>query len=101
MHMQMNRLSYLGMGLGIGLAAAILYAPKSGVESRRYLKTKAGDAGRYVKGQGERLSNFAGEAVRQGQQKIQHGRQNFQAAIEAGRDAYREAIRTTPSGQRA
>ena len=35
-----NKLSYFFLGLGIGVAAGVLFAPKSGAETREFLRAK-------------------------------------------------------------
>ena len=39
-----KKLSYFCLGLGIGVAVGILFAPKSGEETRQLLKSKADKA---------------------------------------------------------
>ena len=36
-----SKLSYFFLGLGLGVAAGILFAPKSGAETRDFLRSKA------------------------------------------------------------
>jgi gas vesicle protein len=52
--MNKNEVSTLGIGLGIGILVGavlgILYAPKSGKETRQIIKTKATDVVRDVRG---------------------------------------------------
>jgi gas vesicle protein len=52
--MDRKDVSTLGIGLGIGLLAGlvlgVLYAPKSGKETRQIIKTKAKDVVRDVRG---------------------------------------------------
>jgi gas vesicle protein len=40
---------YFLMGLGIGAAAGILYAPKSGYKTRDFLKSKSEEGAMYAK----------------------------------------------------
>jgi len=42
--------NYLLRGLGIGSVVGILYAPKSGEDTRKYLAQKARDGSRYARG---------------------------------------------------
>jgi gas vesicle protein len=52
--MNKNEVSTLGIGLGIGILVGavlgILYAPKSGKETRQEIKTKATEVAREVRG---------------------------------------------------
>ena len=44
-----SKLSYFFLGLGLGVAVGVLFAPKSGQETRELLKSKAGEGADYVK----------------------------------------------------
>lgn len=86
-----NRLSYFFLGLGLGVAVGVLFAPKSGAETRDYLKLKAEEGGDYVKRRGEKLRADATSAVDRGKQSIQRRKETISAAVEAGKQAYRDA----------
>ena len=47
--MNSNNIFYFLMGLGIGVAAGILYAPKSGPETRGFLRAKSEEGARYAR----------------------------------------------------
>jgi gas vesicle protein len=83
-------------GLGLGAVAGVLYAPRSGDETREALRSKA-EEGR------ERLRHHAREARTQASDWVDRGRDvlsqqkdQFRAAYDAGRQAYHEA--TTAEG---
>ena len=40
-----SKLSYFFLGLGLGVAAGVLFAPKSGAETREFLRSKAEEGG--------------------------------------------------------
>ena len=50
-----KRISYFALGLGIGVAVGILFAPKSGEETRLLLRSKADDSKDYLKRKGDEL----------------------------------------------
>src|ERR1022692_2148747 len=52
-----NRVGYFFLGLGLGTAVGLLFAPKSGAESRNYLRSKTQEGTSYLKNQGEQLVN--------------------------------------------
>lgn len=84
------------MGVGVGVAVGMLYAPKPGDQTREDLFQKA-DEGREV------FINRAKQAAEQAQQWMEKGREVFEAqreqfksAFDAGKDAYREATGPGP-----
>ena len=87
-----NKISYFCLGLGLGVAVGILFAPKSGAETRQLLKSKAEEGADYVKRRGTELRDTAADALDKGKQTVSRHRDNLSAAVEAGKQAYREAI---------
>ncbi len=87
-----KRLSYFFLGLGIGVAVGVLFAPKSGEETREFILTKAGEGKDYIKRRGEDLRESAGEYVEKGKTAITRQKDHLSAAVEAGKAAYREAV---------
>ena len=90
--MTSKELSYLGIGIGIGTAAAMLLAPRSGEETQQLLKDQANDAKRRA----EDLRDSAAQVVDRSKEKVRHQVQNLSAAVQAGKQAYRESVETTP-----
>jgi len=86
-----NKLSYFCLGLGLGVAVGILFAPKSGAETREFLRSKAEEGTDYVKQQADKAKETAAEALERSKQTIQKQKDNLAAAVEAGKQAYREA----------
>lgn len=86
-----NKLSFFFLGLGLGVAVGVLFAPKSGAETREFLRSKAEEGGEYVKSQAGNLKDSAADAMERGKQTIQKHRDNLASAVEAGKQAYREA----------
>ncbi len=92
-----NKLSYFFLGLGLGVAVGVLFAPKSGVETRELLISKAGEGADFVKRRGEELRDTATETIERGKQTLRQQKDNLAAAVEAGKQAYREAVNTAPA----
>ena len=91
-----NLLFFLLGGL-TGAAVALLYAPRSGRETRELLGEKFGEAserGRELKDQvvsrSRELMDEAGEYVDRQRENLDRRRERLSAAIDAGRQAYRE-----------
>ena len=90
--MDKNSLSSFLLGLGVGVGVGILLAPKSGPETREFLKNKANEGGDYLKQRGDDLRQSASEWVDRGKDAVNRQRENFSEAMEAGRRAYRETV---------
>lgn len=87
-----NKLPYFFLGLGIGVAVGILFAPKSGQETRDFLKVKADEGKDYLKNRGESVYESAEGLVEKGKSAIGRQKEQLGAAVEAGKQAYREAV---------
>ena len=83
-------------GLGVGAIAGILYAPRSGSETREVLRARAEEGRDYVKTRAKDAREQASEWVDRGREVVNQQKDQFRAAYEAGRQAYQEA--TTESG---
>lgn len=87
-----NRLSYFFLGMGIGVAIGVLFAPKSGEETRRLIREKADEGRDYVKTRGEDVKGSATELVDRGKDVVTRQKEQLAAAVEAGKQAYKEAV---------
>jgi gas vesicle protein len=89
-------LAFLLGGLA-GAALALLYAPRSGKETRDLLNERmreAGERGRELKeeavGRGRAVIDDATAYVERQRQELDSRKERFAAAVDAGRQAYRE-----------
>ena len=96
-----NRLSYFFLGLGIGVAAGVLFAPKAGDETRGLIKGKATEGGQYLRRRGEELRDTATDYVERGRTALNRQRDHLSAAMEAGKAAYRDVVDDTPQEPQA
>ncbi len=87
-----SKVSYFFLGLGIGVAAGILFAPKSGTETRELIKSKADESRDYLRRRSESLRESAAEVVDRTREAVTRQRDQLNAAVEAGRKAYRETV---------
>jgi gas vesicle protein len=90
-------LSSFLLGLGVGVGIGMLFAPKSGDETRDFIKNKAGEGGEYLKQRSGDLKQTASGWVDKGKETINRQRSNLNEAMEAGRQAYREAVGNAPT----
>lgn len=82
------------MGLGIGVAAAFLFAPKSGEASRQYIRNKADEGADYLKRQAQQVADSTADVLDRAAKAVRHQKESVEAAVDAGRNAYREAAGT-------
>ena len=64
--MDKNGLSAFLLGLGVGVGIGMLFAPKSGQETREYIKSKAGEGSEFIKQRGSELKDTASGWVDKG-----------------------------------
>jgi gas vesicle protein len=84
-----NHLLYFLLGGLAGAAVALLYAPRSGRETREMLGEKLREGAELVSRSRE-MFDEAGEYVERGKDTLERRRDRLAAAIDAGRQAYRE-----------
>ncbi len=89
-----NKFSYFFLGLGLGVAVGLLFAPKSGTETRELIRSKADEGKEYLKRRSADIRESATDAIEKGRSAMSRQRDNLSAAVEAGKQAYRDAVRT-------
>jgi gas vesicle protein len=88
--MDSKGLSSFLLGLGVGIGIGILFAPKSGKETRQLIKDKADEGTEFLKQRSGELKQSASEWVDKGKEAINRQKDTLADAVEAGRQAYRE-----------
>jgi gas vesicle protein len=91
-----NSLVWFLAGLGLGALAGVLYAPRSGAETREVLRARAEEGKEYVRGRAREARDQAEQWANRGREAVTQQKEQFRAAYEAGRQAYHEA--TTETG---
>jgi gas vesicle protein len=94
--MSMNEFTYFGLGAAVGVAVGVLFASRSGSETREYLRSKAEDGTDYVTARASDVRNAASQAIERGKKAVKHQTENLTAAVDAGVQTYHEAVQTTP-----
>jgi gas vesicle protein len=87
-----RKLSYFFLGLGVGVAVGLLFAPKSGEETREIIRSKADEGKEYLRRRGEEWKESATELVERGRTAINRQRDQIVSAVDAGKQAYRESV---------
>jgi gas vesicle protein len=120
---RINGLAWFVAGLGVGALVGILYAPKSGRETRDDIAQGARDGADYVRTKSRQVGDYAGDLYDKGKQYASdyadRGRQQWgdfvergkslvnehssrvAAAVQAGREAYRSgsSVETAPPSE--
>jgi gas vesicle protein len=78
-------------GLGVGVAAGVLYAPRSGDETRQALRARAEDSREFVRDRARQARDQATSWADRGREVLNQQKEQFRSAYEAGRQAYQEA----------
>ena len=86
-----NGLLWFLAGLGIGAAVGVLYAPRSGSETREALRARAEEGREYVRSKAREAKEQANEWADRGRDVVNQQKEQFRSAYEAGRQAYHEA----------
>ncbi|MFZ0819572.1 MAG: YtxH domain-containing protein [Candidatus Acidiferrales bacterium] len=83
-----GKISYFLVGLGVGALLGILFAPKSGEETREYLSKKAEEGKEYAQRKARELKERADDLIERGKGVAGRQKDSIAAAVEAGREAY-------------
>ena len=83
-----SKVSYFLVGLGIGALVGILFAPKSGQETREYLSGKAEEGREYAQRKARELRERADELMERSKEMVGRQKEQLSAAVDAGREAY-------------
>lgn len=90
--MDKNGLSSFLLGLGVGVGIGMLFAPKSGAETREMIKNKAGEGTDFIKQRGSDIKQTAAEWVDKGKDVVGRQKENLADAVEAGKRAYHDTV---------
>lgn len=87
-----NSISYFFLGLGLGVAVGLLFAPKTGADTRDMLSSKADEGKEYLKRQTEGLRDSASDILDKGRDLVSKQKDQLDAAVQAGKQAYRDTV---------
>jgi gas vesicle protein len=83
-----SKVSYFLVGLGVGALVGVLFAPKSGEDTRDYLSKKADEGKDYAQRKARELRERADELIERSKDVAVRKKDSLSAAVEAGREAY-------------
>jgi gas vesicle protein len=85
-----SKAAFFFVGVGIGSLIGILFAPKSGEETRESLMQKAKEGSEFARNKVRDLKDQAEELIDRGNQVIMRRQDQIATAIDAGRAAYQQ-----------
>jgi len=83
-----SKVSYFLVGLGVGALMGVLFAPKSGEDTREYLAKRADDCREFAQKKAKELRERADELIERGKDVASRRKDSITAAVEAGREAF-------------
>lgn len=91
-----NSLMWFLAGLGFGALLGVLYAPRSGRETREAIRSTASEGKDYIKNRSREARDAMGQWVERGKDVVSRQRESISSAIDEGVKAFRE----TAEGQK-
>ena len=77
-------------GLGFGALLGVLYAPRSGRETREAIRSTAQEGKDFIKTRGREAREAVGQWVEKGKEVVNRQKDHISSAFEAAGQAYRE-----------
>ncbi len=87
-----SRVNYFCVGLGIGALAGILFAPKSGAETRDDVTRKVQEGKEHAQAKVHELRARAEDLVESGKQASTQLKESISGAFSAGREAFQQEM---------
>lgn len=84
-----SKVTYFLVGLGVGALVGILFAPKSGEDTREYLSQKADEGRDFAQRKAKELRERADDLIERSKDAASRGKDSISAAVEGAREAYR------------
>jgi gas vesicle protein len=83
-----SKVAYFLVGLGVGALVGVLFAPKSGEETREFLTKKADEGRDYAQRKARELRERADELIERGKDVASRKKDSIAAAVDAARETY-------------
>ena len=87
-----EKLKYFIMGAGVGALLALLYAPKTGQQTRKLIAKKAEEGKDYLTSKGREVKEQAEDLVDKGKEFVSKQKERLAEVIETGKEAARSTI---------
>jgi gas vesicle protein len=90
-----SRVSFFLVGLGIGALVGILFAPKSGEETREYLAAKADEGKEYAQKKARELRERAEDLIERSKEIMSRQKDAINSAVDAGKQTYKREAKVS------
>ncbi|MGO9590389.1 MAG: YtxH domain-containing protein [Candidatus Acidiferrales bacterium] len=90
-----SRVSFFLVGLGIGALVGILFAPKSGEETREYLTSKADEGRDYAQKKARELRERAEDLIERSKEIMSRQKEAISTAVDAGKETYKREAKAS------
>ena len=84
-----SKVSFFLIGLGIGSLIGVLFAPRSGEETRDYLASRADEGRDYAQKKARELRERAEELLERSKEVMGRQKEAISSAVEAGKETYK------------
>jgi gas vesicle protein len=84
-----SKVSLFLVGLGIGALVGILFAPKSGEETREFLSDKAEEGREYAQRKANELRERAEDLIERSKEIMSKQKDALSSAVDVGKETYR------------
>jgi gas vesicle protein len=84
-----SKVSFFLVGLGIGALLGILFAPKSGEETRDYLSSRADEGREYAQRKARELRERAEDLIERSKEIMAKQKDAISSAVDAGKETYK------------
>lgn len=91
-----SKFAFFLAGAGIGAIVALLFAPRTGKEAREYIVQRAGEGRNQVTEKSKEYRQRAEGYVDKARDTVTKQKEQLSAALEAGKQAYREEKTKVP-----
>jgi len=90
-----SKVSFFLVGLGIGALVGILFAPKSGEETREYLSSKADEGRDYAQKKARELRERAEDLIERSKEIMSRQKEAISTAVDAGKETYKREAKAS------
>lgn len=93
-----SKLGYMVLGLSLGAIAGLVFAPRTGEETRKIIRDRADEGRDYLRSRADEMGAQAEDWLEKGKAKgkewMAQGQDVVDDAFESGKQAYQENINT-------